>query len=370
MASQAVVAPSSTALDASNASDAALRSPAESAPLDWRRLEGYFAAQGHVLDLGTAPRQFRGGLGNLNFLVMMDGRYCVLRRPPFGAVPIGANDMAREHRVLCRLWKAWPLAPRSLHYCADESVLGAHFLVMEYRPGLVIGEQLPAGVSEQAAGPELSSMLVNVLAGLHAVDPAEVELGDFGKPAGFLARTAAGWAKRGEAVAGDCDRALIAEISHWLAGRVPPELPATLLHSDYKLDNIVLDPDTLQPRAVLDWDMSTRGDPLYDLATLLSYWVEPSDPDSMRRLRQMPTALGGFHSRRQVMSAYASITGRDLSNFHFYRVLCLFKLGVVFLQLHSRFRTGATSEARFAVFDDLGHGILEFTHDVVRGAAS
>lgn len=367
MLSQTVVAPPTAARDVP---DAALRSPAESVPLDWQRLAGYLAAQGHALDLGAAPRQFRGGFGNLNFLVTLDGRHCVLRRPPFGEVPIGANDMAREHRVLSRLWRAWPLAPRSLHYCADESIIGARFLIMEYRPGLVIGDRLPPGVSAQAAGPALSSMLVRVLASLHAVDPADVELGDFGKPAGFLARTTAGWAKRGEAVADERTRTLIAELSRWLAGRVPPELPATLLHSDYKLDNLVLDPESLQPRAVLDWDMSTRGDPLYDLATLLSYWVEPCDPEPMRRLGQMPTALGGFHSRAQAMSEYAALTGRDLSDFRFHRVLCLFKLGVVFLQLHARFRTGATSDTRFEGFGDLGGGILEFTHEVVRGTAS
>jgi len=354
---------------AAAAPDAALRSPAESVPLDWPRLAGYLAAQGHVLDLEPAPRQFSGGFGNLNFLLRLDGNYCVLRRPPFGDVPIGANDMAREHRVLSRLWQAWPLAPRSLLYCADASVLGAHFLLMEYRPGLVIGGQLPPDVRAAAAGPALSSMLVSVLASLHAVDAAAIGLGDFGKPAGFLARTAASWTKRGEAAGTDRDRTLIAEISQWLAGRVPTELPATLLHSDFKLDNVVLDPATLEPRAVLDWDMSTRGDPLYDLATLLSYWVEPSDPEPMQRLQQMPTAHGGFASRAQTLAAYAARTGRDLSHFTFYRVLCLFKLGVVFLQLHSRYRSGATLDARFGDLDGLGHGILGFTHAVMRGRA-
>lgn len=363
MSTRAVVAP------AAAAPDAALRSVAQSVPLDWPRLAGYLAAQGHVLDLAAAPRQFSGGFGNLNYLVVMDGRYSVLRRPPFGDVPIGANDMAREHRVLSRLWQAWPLAPRSLHYCADASVLGAHFLLMEYRPGLVIGGRLPADVRAATAGPALSSMLVSVLASLHAVDATAIGLGDFGKPAGFLARTAAGWARRGEAVGADCDRTLIAEISNWLAGCVPTELPATLLHSDFKLDNVVLDPATLEPRAVLDWDMSTRGDPLYDLATLLSYWVEPADPEPMQRLQQMPTALGGFHSRAQAMAAYAAITGLDLSNFAFHRVLCLFKLGIVFLQLHARYRSGATLDARFGDLDGLGHGILEFTHAVMRGTA-
>ena len=355
---------------ASPAVDAMLLGPAESAPLDWPRLADHLAGLGHRLDPGVPPRQFRGGLGNLNYLLSIDGRPCVLRRPPFGAVPIGANDMAREHRVLSRLWRAWPLAPRSLLYCADASVLGAHFLVMEYRPGLVIGHELPAGQTPQAVGAPLSTMLVKTLASLHAVDPGAVGLDDFGKPAGFLARTASGWTTRGAAVAdGEAGR-LVAELAGWLAGRTPPEQAPTLLHSDFKLDNLVLDPRTLEPCAVLDWDMSTRGDPLYDLATLLSYWVEPSDPEPMHRLRQMPTGAGGFHSRAQVMAAYAALTGRDLSDFHFYRVLALFKLGVVFLQLHARYRSGATSDERYAGFGDLGLGILGFTHDVMRGAAN
>lgn len=346
------------------------RSPEETASLDWERLSGYLARQDHLLDLAAPPRQFRGGLGNLNFLVSVDGQHCVLRRPPFGIVPVGANDMAREHRVLSRLYEAWPLAPRSLHYCADESVLGAHFLIMEYRPGLVIGHQLPSKLNGLSAGPGLSSMLATVLASLHAVDPGRVGLGEFGKPEGFLTRTTNGWTKRAEAVSGDRDQLIVSEISQWLARCVPPELPATLLHSDFKLDNIVLDPATLKPLAVLDWDMCTRGDPLFDLATLLSYWVEPSDPDAMHRLKQMPTATEGFYSRSEMMSAYASITGRDISNFHFYRVLALFKLGVVFLQLYSRYLSGATTDARYAEFGDLGHGILEFAHAVMRGKAS
>lgn len=361
--------PSGGAAQAVSGFDAVLRSPDETAQLDWLRLSEHLAREGHRLDPDVPPRQFRGGLGNLNFLVSMDGRYCVLRRPPFGTVPVGANDMAREHRVLSRLWQAWPLAPRSLYYCADESVLGARFLMMEYRPGLVIGHELPAGLTPQAVGGQLSTMLVGTLAALHTVDPGAVGLDDFGKPAGFLARTASGWAKRGEAVAEDGEGRLVAELAHWLAGRTPPEQSPTLLHSDFKLDNVVLDPETLEPRAVLDWDMSTRGDPLYDLATLLSYWVEPSDPEPMHRLGQMPTGAGGFHSRAQLMSRYAALTGRDLSDFHFHRVLALFKLGVVFLQLHARYRSGATSDGRYAGFGELGLGILGFTHDVMRGAA-
>lgn len=363
----ATVTSSPTWLPEESASGAVFRSPCETAPLDWMRLSDYLAEQGHALDLLRPPRQFAGGFGNLNFLVTVDDQHCVLRRPPFGFVPPGANDMAREHRVLSRLGDAYPLAPRSLHYCEDPSVLGAHFLIMEYRQGLVIGHQLPDGLGGPTAGSSLSLMMVSVLASLHEVNPESAGLADLGKPQGFLARATQGWTRRAEAVTEGRVRALVTDISRWLAGRVPPEMPATLLHCDFKLDNIVLDPLTLKPCAVLDWDMCTRGDPLFDLATLLSYWVEPSDPDAMHQLRQMPTALEGFYSRTEVMSAYASITGRDISNFLFYRVLALFKLGVVFLQLHARFLSGATTDPRYAGFDRLGRGILEFTHAAMSG---
>ena len=127
--------------------------------------------------------------------------------------------------------------------------------------------------------------------------------------------------------------------------------------------------DTLEPRAVLDWDMCTRGDPLFDLATLLSYWTQADDPPAMHDLGQMPTAQEGFPLRNEVVSTYVDLTGRDVSDFLFYRVLAMFKLGVVFLQLHARYRAGVTRDERFAHFGDLGYCILDFTHEIARGRA-
>ena len=135
-------------------------------------------------------------------------------------------------------------------------------------------------------------------------------------------------------------------------------------------DNIVLDPTSLEPRAVLDWDMATRGDPLFDLATLLSYWTQPDDPASMQALGQMPTAAAGFWTRAEVLSAYAATTGRDLSDFLFYRVLALFKLGVVLLQLGARHRAGSTTDSRCARFAELSRDIFDFTHAVAHGRAT
>jgi len=317
-----------------------------------------------------APRQFAGGVGNLNYLLRLDGRDMVLRRPPMGPIPAGANDMKREHRILSGLWRAFPLAPRSLHYCPDDAVLGAHFLIMEYRPGVVIGNALAEALARKPGiGGALADMMLRVLADLHRVDPARADLADFGRPAGFLMRTIEGWAKR-VAVATDGNPPAVATaLTAWLRDSLVLEQAPALLHNDFKLDNVVLDPSSLAPVAVLDWDMGSRGDPLFDLATLLSYWTEADDPAAMHDLGQMPTAAHGFPSRREIVARYAALTGRDVSNMVFYRVLTMFKLGVVFLQLYARHRRGVTSDPRFAGFGRLADGLLDFAYDIARGRA-
>jgi aminoglycoside phosphotransferase (APT) family kinase protein len=248
-------------------------------------------------------------------------------------------------------------------------VLGAHFLVMQYRPGLVIGAELPPGLDSRAVGGKLGLTLVRTVAALHAVDPGSVGLGELGKPQGFLERTTEGWAKRAMLATTASPRPILDELVEWLRANRVPEREPVLLHSDFKLDNVVLDPQTLEPVAMLDWDMSTRGDPMFDLATLLSYWSEPGDPQAMHDLRQMPTALPGFPTRREILAMYAELSGRDVSDFQFHRVLGMFKLAVVFLQLHARYRSGGTQDERFASFEQLGHGLLEFTHEIAHGRA-
>jgi aminoglycoside phosphotransferase (APT) family kinase protein len=345
------------------------RSGADTVPQDWAALARHLAARG--LALGEAPpRQFAGGFGNLNYLVELDGRPAVLRRPPPGPLPAGGNDMAREHRILSVLWRAYGLAPRSLFFCADPGVLGAPFQIIEYRAGLIIRDALPERLrGRDEAGAALSEALVDALVALHAVDPAGIGLETLGRPEGFLARTLEGWARRGAAVAEPADPRLFSETLAWLRAHVPPPSTPTLLHSDFKLDNVILDPARLVPVAVIDWDMGTRGDPLWDLAVLLSYWTEPGDPDCMHRLRQMPTAAPGFWSRAETLAAYAGRSGRAVDDFAFYRVLSVFRSAVVFLQLFARYRRDPGVNAAFAAFDALGREMLDFAHEIARGRA-
>lgn len=339
-------------------------------PQDWPALQRHLATHGLHLDLSAEPRQFAGGLANLNYLVAIDGAQWVLRRPPPGDLPPGANDMQREYTILKGLWQAFPLAPRAIHFCADRAVLGAPFLIMEYRPGLVIGGTLPAW--RPIPEPERASLgrcAVELLAQLHAVDADSVGLASLGRPDGMLARMVEGWEKRAHFAYGAQTPPGIARTARWLRERMPAAGPACLLHSDFKLDNMILDPASLAPRAVIDWDMGTRGDPLVDVATLLSYWTEAGDPDAMHQLAQMPTAQPGFPTRDELLQIYARRTGRDLSGFGFYRVLCMLKLTVVFMQLHARYLRGEAVHEKYKTFGTLALGLLDFTEAIASGHA-
>jgi aminoglycoside phosphotransferase (APT) family kinase protein len=350
--------------------------PEHQQPQEWARLAAWMAAQGHAFDAGRPPRQFTGGFGNLNFLIEMDGRPVVLRRPPAGPLPPGGNDMGREYRVLSRLWRAFPLAPRGLLFCDDAAILGAPFFVMEYRPGTVIRDDLPPPLLARAG--EVSERLVGILADFHAVDPKAVDLDTLGKPEGFLARAVEGWIKRCGVASADVypDKGLhpaARAVGDWLQRQTPPAGDVSLLHNDFKLNNIIWDATAaeggpLAPVALLDWDMCTRGDPLFDLATLVSYWIEPGDPPSMHEMGQMPTArTPGWLTRREVVELYAKKTGRDVSAFHFYRVLTAFKLYIIFLQIYARYCRGTTTDPRIKALGPTADGLIEFAQDIMRG---
>jgi aminoglycoside phosphotransferase (APT) family kinase protein len=344
--------------------------PAKAVAQDWAALLVHLRMHGLDLDLSDTPQQFAGGLGNLNYLVRINDEEWVLRRPPPGELPPGANDMRREFSILKNLWRSFPLGPKAIHFCADSAVIGASFLIMEYRPGLVIGGALPPrrAVTEAECA-QLGVRLVKLLADLHAVDADSIGLGTLGRPEGMLSRMIDGWEKRAHVAYGAAMPSGVSRIARWLRARLPTEQTPSLLHSDFKLDNIILDPLSLEPRAVIDWDMGTRGDPLVDLATLLSYWTEPGDPDAMHQLAQMPTAQPGFPSRAEIVEIYARRTGRDVSHFAFYRVLAMFKLSVIFGQLYARFVRGEVTLERYKGFGRLSAGLLDFTEMICAGKA-
>jgi aminoglycoside phosphotransferase (APT) family kinase protein len=213
--------------------------------------------------------QFPGGAANLTYLARSGEVELVLRRAPLGDVAKGSHDMEREHRVLSRLWRAFPKAPRAYAYCADPEVMGKPFFVMERRHGYVVRNQWPPKFGDDPANRRrVAEDLVDTMAQLHTVVPAAVDLEELGRPTGFLERQVAGWMRRWEAAqtrdVPDMERAAAV-----LAASVPVPQATTILHNDYKLDNTMVD-GSGRIVAVFDWDMATQGDPLVDVGTVLA----------------------------------------------------------------------------------------------------
>ena len=298
-------------------------------------------------------RQFGGGHANLTYLLRFGegpgARELVLRRPPLGPVAPGAHDMQREYRVLSRLWRAFPLAPRAWLHCGDPGVIGADFFVMERRRGVVVRSAVPeefGGGRDPVANRKLSVVLIDTLAELHAVDPAAVGLSELGKPEGFLRRQVRGWADRFERSKTQ-EVPIAAEVVRWLEATLPESPPPTLVHNDWKLDNMaVAADDPGRCVAVYDWDMCTLGDPLCDLGTLLSMWTDRGEPPA--GTNPMPSQSEGFLGREAAARRYAERSGRPLDALAYYVVFGTFKMGVVLQQIFFRYQRGQTQDRRFA----------------------
>ena len=297
--------------------------------------------------------QFPSGASNLTYLLRIGDWEGVLRRPPLGPIPPKAHDMRRESGILSKLNAAYPLAPKPYFFTDDEEIIGAPFYVMEKRTGVVLDDSFPEGVEpDEELCRRISQTVVDTLVELHAVDPAEAGLGDLGRPEGFLGRQTEGWIGRyDKAKTDEIDE--VEPLTRWLAANVPESPTPTVIHNDYKLNNLVLNPDDLtEVRAVLDWEMTTVGDPLFDLAVSLSYWTEPGDPDDLKAVMPTVTSTPGFMTRRELIDRYAEGSGRDLSEMHWYVVFGYFKLAGILQQIFARWKNGQTRDERFATFGD------------------
>ena len=317
--------------------------------LETGKLEAYLRA--HLDDAGAslAVEQFPGGFSNLTYLLRFGSRELVLRRPPFGSRVKSAHDMGREYRVLDKLHRVFPPAPRPYLYCDDEEVIGAPFYVMERRHGLVLRKQLPTGleISPDLAR-RLSESFIDNLATLHTLDYEAAGLAELGRPEGYVERQVTGWKKRYEKARTD-DWPELERLGTWLVENRPAEAGRALIHNDYKYDNLVLDPNDLtRIVALLDWEMCTLGDPLMDLGTTLAYWTEATDDAHWRAAGFGPTDIPGSYSRRQLVERYAAKTGFDVSAMSFYYAYGIYKLAVIVQQIYYRYAKGHTRDERFA----------------------
>jgi aminoglycoside phosphotransferase (APT) family kinase protein len=281
--------------------------------------------------------------------VTWGGRELVLRRPPFGSQVKSAHDMGREYRVLSKLHEAYPVAPKAILYCDDLSVLDAPFFLMEPIRGIILRRELPPGLLlSPAVARQLSEAFLDNLVLLHGLDYHKIGLGDLGKPQGYLERQVKGWVERYHNSATH-DLPEVGRISAWLTRRIPASSQATLIHNDYKYDNVVLDSnDITKIVGVLDWEMCTLGDPLSDLGTTLAYWTDPSDPDELLEVGSGPTTISGTLTRTQLAQRYALATGRAIHDMVFYLTFARFKVAVIIQQIYYRYAYGLTHDERFA----------------------
>ncbi|MEU6830448.1 phosphotransferase family protein [Nocardia beijingensis] len=296
-------------------------------------------------------RQFSGGASNLTYLLRYPDRDLILRRPPSGTKAASAHDMGREFLVQQRLRPHYRYVPRMVARCADPDVIGSDFYVMERVAGTILRGDLPEGASlspEQAK--RLSTAAFDCLIELHQVDPEAAGLTEIGKGAGYVGRQVAGWSRRFVNARTD-NVSDFAAVMAWLDGNQPADVATTVIHNDFRLDNLVLDPSGSGAIVgVLDWEMATLGDPLMDLGGALAYWVQADDDEVMRASRRQPSHLPGMLTRAQIVEHYCARTGRSAENWPFYEVFGLFRLAVIAQQIYYRYHHGQTTNPAFKDF--------------------
>jgi aminoglycoside phosphotransferase (APT) family kinase protein len=326
--------------------------------LAWPRLEAWLRPRlADVLSHATGPLsvlQFPNGSANLTYLLRLGTHELVLRRPPMGELAPGAHDMKREFKVLSCLWRHFDRAPRAYVFCDDPAVLGADFFVMERRRGEVVRTAIPAAMRHHAdVGRRIAVALVDAMADLHLLDAAACGLGDLGRPEGFVDRQLGGWAKRWELSRFDDSPVAMEAIHARLARDVPRPSRVSIVHNDLKLDNCQFDPSNPdRVTSIFDWDMTTLGDPLIDLGTLLNYWPDPADPPHAQRFNNAAVAGLGLPPRSALIARYAERTGADLANVRWWEAFALWKTVVVVQQLHRRWVRGESTDPRMATVAD------------------
>jgi aminoglycoside phosphotransferase (APT) family kinase protein len=298
--------------------------------------------------------QFPNGNANLTYLLRVGDHELVLRRPPFGQIAPGAHDMKREFKVLSRLWRRFDRAPQAYLFGEDHHVLGADFFVMERRRGEVIRDTVPSALRRHRdVGRRVAFALVEAMADLHALDPADCDLADLGRPDGFVDRQLDGWAKRW-ALARPADAGDDMERIHErLARAKPAPSRVSIVHNDLKLDNCQFAPENPdRVTSIFDWDMTTLGDPLVDLGTFLNYWPDPTDTEATQRGTRSGLADMGLPTRAEITARYAARTGADPAAARWWEAFALWKTVVVVVQLHRRWARGESTDPRMAHIAD------------------
>jgi aminoglycoside phosphotransferase (APT) family kinase protein len=322
--------------------------------LDLEKLRVYLGSEREL-----TGRMFAGGRSNLTYAVTDGEQRWVLRRPPLGHVLPTAHDMVREHRVLEALSKAGFPAPRPVLLCTDTDVLGAPFYLMEHVDGTIYRDVAALEALGPASMRTLVLSLVDTLADLHSLIPASIGLADFGRPEGFNERQVRRWKKqldasRSREVPG------IEELHARLAVDIPASGPGSVVHGDYRLDNVLIG-ESLRLNAVLDWEMSTLGDPLSDVALMLIYAGLPVSGGA----QTAPLEVPGHPTLDEMSARYAERSGRDVSDLHWYVGFAAFKLAVILEGVHYRYVQGQTVGEGFETIGDMVGPLVRRGHEAL-----
>ncbi len=315
--------------------------------LDWALIETYLRDHLPLTEGAMEVAQFHGGHANLTYLIKFGATEYVFRRPPFGKIAPGAHDMKREYRVLSKLYQHYDPAPQAFHLCEDEELIGAKFVVMERRTGVVIrSEVLECFKPFENVENRLTVAMLKAQAQLHQLDIEACGLERLGKPEGFVKRQLKGWGQRWHLSKTE-ENPLMDQILEKLGAAIPQAQSASIIHNDIKFDNCQYQPDDPdQVTSIFDWDMTTLGDPLVDFGTTLSYW-----PDPYLAVFDLPVMLkGNFPSKDFVIQTYRELTGYDLSDLGWYEAFAYWKGAVVAQQLYQRYVKGDSHDERMAKF--------------------
>ena len=298
-------------------------------------------------------KQFPSGYSNLTYFLKSSSKEFVLRRPPFGAKSLkGGHDMLREYNVLKNLKSQFNKVPKVHLYCDNDDIIGAPFYIMDRVEGYIIRPNLQ---EQDSPGEEVirnvSDSLVSTLVELHNVDINEANLNNLGKIDGYVKRQVEGWIKRYNHSKTD----IIANmdfVAKWLNDNQPLEVEGSIVHNDFKYDNLVLDKNNHSKiTAVLDWEMATIGDPFMDLGTTLGYWMDKNDLPELKLFQLSATTLDGNPTREGILEMYENKSGKIIPNPVFYYVFGLFKIAVIAQQIYFRYKKGFTKDRRFGLLN-------------------
>lgn len=329
--------------------------------INWSKVEEFLRFKIKDVPKGELQvKKFTEGYSNLTYLLSIGEWNCVLRRPPFGKIPPRAHDMKREFEILRRVNKVFLLAPKPYAYCLDTSIMNRHFYIMEMKNGVVIDDRLPDQYNDiKEIETKISRNIVQTLVQLQSINYKSADMQQIGKPKDYLSRQLNGWINRNENSKIESIRG-VAELERWLINNQPNESETTIVHNDFKLNNLIFSSQNPgEIMGVLDWELSTIGDPLTDFGSSVAYWGESDDPDMGINI---VTNEPGFYSRRELIEEYAQMSKRDLTNISFYVTFGFYKLAVILQQIYNRWVNGEIKDNRFESLNEPISNLFEMAH--------